>query len=76
MVRMNQSHTEAVVIIHTFGGELPEQLDISLPQKGQYEIKDSFVEHTNRICIDGHVLSYRTQGPFAAAAVLLRLKPE
>ncbi|UKS28226.1 alpha-galactosidase [Paenibacillus sp. HWE-109] len=76
MVRMNQSHTEAVVIIHTFGGELPEQLDISLPLKGQYEIEASFIEDANRIYIEGHVLSYRTQGPFAAAAVLLRLKSE
>lgn len=71
LLRMNRDGTEGVAIIHTFGGELPEQLEIRLPTTFGYHIVDAYSDDLTAFRITDNLLSYRANGNFTAAAVLL-----
>lgn len=74
MLRMNREGTEGAAILHTFGGELPEQVEIRLPTADGFQIADVYADNLTAI-LNGNILSFSLEGNFTAAAVLLRSQP-
>jgi alpha-galactosidase len=71
MLRMNREGTEGLAIIHTFGGELPEQLEIRLPTASDFQIVDAYSDEMTEISVERDKLTFRVKGNFTAAAALL-----
>ncbi|WP_157994014.1 glycoside hydrolase family 36 protein [Cohnella abietis] len=71
VMRVSSDRSQVLVIFHTFGGHLPEQIDIQLPFDGTYVIDSIYSEDQQRIKLQEGMLVYHTQGEFHAAAVLL-----
>lgn len=75
VLRMNNEGTEGVAIIHTFGGEMPEQLEIRIPTASGFQIGDVYSDDKTAFRITRDILSIRVKGNFIAAAVLLTSQP-
>ncbi|MBP1990835.1 alpha-galactosidase [Paenibacillus eucommiae] len=72
MLRVRSDQLEALVVFHTFGGHLPEQIDVQVSIDKKYEIEAIYAEDHKDITLHEGVLSYKIKGDFHAAAVLLR----
>ena len=46
--RVNEQENELMVIVHTFGGELPEMIEIPLPDKGNWILKNQFPNNIDK----------------------------
>lgn len=74
LIRTNRSRTEAYAAIHTFGGQFPNEINITVPLDGVCQIENRFMSESNIIAISNNILTFCPQGPFNAAAVRLSLK--
>jgi len=62
---------EAYVLIHCFYGELPEYIEITLPEGCPTNIASTYSDTDIEVKIEGNVLKYRTSDVMKAAAVYL-----
>ena len=46
--RVNERENELMVIVHAFGGELPEMIEIPLPDKGNWILKNQFPNNIDK----------------------------
>ena len=71
VLRKREDCQEALTVIHTFEGELPETIEIELGEKG-YCISDSYsdIPVTAQIC--GSILKYHPEDNWRGAAFYLR----
>jgi alpha-galactosidase len=68
VVRYSEDKNEIMVVVHTFGGSLPE--NIQIPLEGTYKIKDSYVVDS-KLSIEGNNLNISEISGFQATAVYL-----
>ena len=62
---------EAYVVLHTFDGELPEWIEVTLPETCPTQIQEVYSDTPVQIEIKEGILKYRTNEPYKAAAVML-----
>ncbi|WP_127532958.1 glycoside hydrolase family 36 protein [Paenibacillus kobensis] len=72
MVRMNDEATKGVAIFHTFGGALPERVDIELPATAPFHIESIYSDSNGDVEMKHGMLSFRVRGNFTATAVWLK----
>jgi len=72
ILRMNREATEAVAIFHSFGGALPEQLEIELPTASDFHMIQFFSEDPGAFEMMHNMIKFRVKGNFTAGTVLLR----
>jgi alpha-galactosidase len=71
IVRYSENKSEAIVLIHTFSGTMPDQIQI--PLEGIYEIKDIYSVESNAKT-ENNLLTVPTSSEFEATAVYLKIK--
>lgn len=65
------NHKRALVTIHTFRGELPEYIEIPLPDGCPEGIGEVYSDSEIEVCVENRVLRYRTQDEMKGAGILL-----
>lgn len=63
---------QAFVLIHTFGGELPEQICLSLPEGTPGRIAEVYSDTQERLCMEEGALTWTPKENWKAVAALLR----
>lgn len=61
----------AYAVVHTFGGEIPEWIEVTLPKTCPTQIQEVYSDTSVQIEIKEGILKYRTKEPYKAAAVML-----
>lgn len=62
---------EAYVVLHTFDGEFPEWIEVTLPKTCPTQIQEVYSDTPVQIEIREGILKYRTNEPYKAAAIML-----
>ncbi len=62
---------EAFVVIHTFGGQLPEEIRLSLPQGTPCKVCEIYSDTEEKVEVTGGELIWRPKENWKAAAILL-----
>lgn len=62
---------KACMILHTFEGELPDEIEISLPKGCKEQILDCYSDSEVDVTVKDHKLCYKPSENWKAAAVLL-----
>lgn len=71
MVRFREG-LDGYVTIHTFGGEVPEVIEISLPEGCPGKMEEIYAAGEADLRIEDRVLRYYPKGNWEAVAVYLR----
>ena len=71
VVRMREG-TDAYVTIHTFDGELPEVIEIPLPEGCPEKIGAVYAEGEIEAAVENRMLRYRPKDNWSAAAIYLK----
>lgn len=71
LVRMGEEH-DAYVVLHTFAGELPEMIQIPLPDNSGWELADLYSDTPVEVTLKEQTLYYRPSENFKAVAILLK----
>jgi hypothetical protein len=64
----------ALITFHMFGGELPESVELNVPELSQMRIISSFGEANAQAFLNFGRLTFETTGNFTAQALLLERK--
>lgn len=62
---------EAYVVLHTFDGEFPEWIEVTLPKTCPTQIQEVYSDTPVQMEIREGILKYRTNEPYKAAAIML-----
>ena len=65
---IRETDSEALAVIHTFGGTFPER--VSFPVKAD-SVRRVMCSEGNRVTLEGSVLTVELKAPFEAVAVRL-----
>ena len=63
---------DACLVLHTFDGELPEMIQIELPEDRSWELADIYSDTPVEVTLKEHTLYYRPADNFKAVAILLK----
>jgi len=69
--RLSLSENEALIVLHTFEGELPDQVKIQLPAQKTYRIDTIYSEEKYSVELQNEVLTWQPSKPFQAIAIHL-----
>ena len=69
VARYNPSTGETLLIVHTFGGELPEQITVPVSASG---ITDILCSENNEITLHDNQISIQLKANFEALAIALK----
>jgi Alpha-galactosidase len=64
--------TEAFIVLHTFGGTLPDKIEIALPDQISENISEVYSDTEIEVNIQNHRLTYIPRENFRAAAIYLK----
>lgn len=71
LVRVGEER-DAYVVFHTFAGELPEMIQIPLPDNSGWELADLYSDTPVEVTLKEQTLYYRPAENFKAVAILLK----
>ncbi|MCL2461621.1 MAG: alpha-galactosidase [Defluviitaleaceae bacterium] len=74
LVRVSEDKTAAYAVIHTFGANVPEEIEVCLPDGLEYEIDGIFAEDAGAVTLTGNMLKVRTEAVFQGFGVSLKLR--
>lgn len=65
-------HDHALLTLHTFRGDLPEYIEIPLPQGCPEEIEAVYSDTDIQVSVENHVLRYKTDDEMKGLGILLK----
>jgi alpha-galactosidase len=72
ILRIATDKSSAIIVIHSFDGELPDRIEIELHEAGNFKISSVFSAEETELSVKEGIFTCSISGKYTAVAILLK----